>query len=142
MSEEDIIEKSEKLKSAGNGAKSRHEYRSAIDSYTQAIELNPTNHVLFSNRAQAYLSFALLTDQHKPPETPQLFYEHASEDGLNAIELCPTFSKAYYRAALAMLKLGRGKDAVKTINDGLKNIDEKAPERADISKLMLDLLYL
>ena len=73
----DNVEKSESLKRAGNGAMSRREYRSAIDSYTQAIALNPTNHLLFSNRAQAYLSFALLTDQHKPPETPESFYSES-----------------------------------------------------------------
>jgi len=134
----DNVEKSESLKRAGNGAMGRHEYRSAIDSYTQAIPLNPSNHLLFSNRAQAYLSLAPLTELHKDSETPESFYGLARDDAVHAFELCPTFAKAYYRAAFAMLKLGCGKDALKVIKDGLKNIDEKAPERADISGLMLD----
>ena len=74
MGDKDNVEKSESLKRAGNGAMGRREYRSAIDSYTQAIPLNPTNHLLYSNRAQAYLSLAQLTDQHHPPETPEYFY--------------------------------------------------------------------
>jgi len=138
MSDKDKVEESEKLKRAGNGAMSRRDYRSAIDSYTQAIALNPTNHILFSNRAQAYLSFALLTDQHKPPETQEYFYKMACDDGVRASELCPTFGKAYYRAALAMLKLGRGKEALNVTKNGLEKIDANAPERSDINNLMLE----
>jgi len=136
--DKDNVEKSDSLKRAGNGAMSRHEYRSAINSYTEAIALNPTNHLLFSNRAQAYLSFAQLTEQHQPPETPDFFYKKASEDGVRAIELCPTFAKAYYRAAMAMLKLGQGSDALKVTKDGLQKIDQNAPERSDIINLMLE----
>ena len=72
--EDDAVKKSDELKRKGNGAMGRHEYRDAIEAYTEAIALNPHNHLLFSNRAQAYLSLAPLTEQHKPDENPAHFY--------------------------------------------------------------------
>lgn len=68
------VEKSDQLKRSGNGAMGRHEYREAIAAYTAAIPLNPHNHLLFSNRAQAYLALAPLTDKHTPDETSEHFY--------------------------------------------------------------------
>ena len=42
------------LKTKGNEALSKGHVTEAINLYTSAIELEPSNHVLFSNRSAAY----------------------------------------------------------------------------------------
>lgn len=41
------------LKNQGNKAFAAKDYDTAIDLFTKAIEIDPTNHVLFSNRSAA-----------------------------------------------------------------------------------------
>ena len=62
---------------------SAKKHDAAIESYTKAIALDPTNAVYFSNRAAAYSSKG----------------DHAAavEDGKRAIEVDPSFAKAYSR---------------------------------------------
>lgn len=45
---------SQLLKQQGNAAFAAKQWDSAIDLFGQAIALDPTNHVLFSNRSAAY----------------------------------------------------------------------------------------
>ena len=73
----------EKLKATGNAQMSSKKYDDAIKSYTQAIALDPTNAVYYSNRAAAYSSKG----------------EHSSAvlDAEKAIEADPSFVKAYHR---------------------------------------------
>jgi small glutamine-rich tetratricopeptide repeat-containing protein alpha len=58
-------------------------YAGAIEEYTKALELDPMNTVLYSNRAAAFSQ----NNQH----------EKAVADSQKAIELDPEFSKAYSR---------------------------------------------
>ena len=44
----------EELKAKGNAAFSAKNYTEAVDFFTQAINLDPNNHVLFSNRSASY----------------------------------------------------------------------------------------
>lgn len=64
--------------------------------------------------------------------------ELACEDAKEAIRLCPTFGKAYYRAALAQLRLKHAAEALETARTGLHVLDAAAPERADIAGLLAD----
>ena len=73
----------EKLKAKGNQLMSSKQYDDAIDAYTQAIAKDPTNAVYYSNRAAAYSSKA----EHQPAVT----------DAEKAIEVNPSFTKAYHR---------------------------------------------
>lgn len=75
--------KAEKHKQTGNTQMSAKKHDSAIDSYSKAIALDPTNAVYFSNRAAAYSSKG----------------DHSSavEDAKRAIDLDPAFVKAYSR---------------------------------------------
>ena len=43
----------DELKNQGNKAFAAKDYTTAIDLFTKAIEIDPTNHVLFSNRSAA-----------------------------------------------------------------------------------------
>lgn len=77
----------DKLKSQGNSYMSAKKYDEAIEAYTKATKLDPTNPVYFSNRAAAYSSI----DDH----------DNAIEDAKKAAELDPTFVKAYSRLGYA-----------------------------------------
>jgi tetratricopeptide (TPR) repeat protein len=77
----------EKLKQLGNSQMSRKEYTEAIHSYTEAISLDATNAVYYSNRAAAYSS---LSDHQK-----------AIDDAEKAIETDPKFVKAFSRLGYA-----------------------------------------
>jgi small glutamine-rich tetratricopeptide repeat-containing protein alpha len=75
--------KAEKFKQSGNSLMSSKKYDQAIESYTQAIALDPTNSVYFSNRAAAHSS----KNDHLS----------AVGDSEKAIEVDPSFVKAYSR---------------------------------------------
>lgn len=59
------------------------DYPAAIEDYTKAIALDPTNPVFYSNRAAAYSS----SNNH----------ELAIVDAEKAIQVDPKFVKAYHR---------------------------------------------
>lgn len=73
----------ETLKTQGNALMSAKKYDDAIEAYTKATKLDPSNPVYYSNRAAAYSSI----DDH----------DSAIADAKKAAELDPTFVKAYSR---------------------------------------------
>lgn len=73
----------EALKAKGNSLMSSKQYDEAIESYTKAIALDPTNAVYYSNRAAAYSS----KNDHA----------NAILDAEKAIEVDPGFVRAYHR---------------------------------------------
>ncbi|KKK19966.1 heat shock protein [Aspergillus rambellii] len=80
------------LKAEGNKAFSAKDYPTAIDKFTQAIAIDSSNHVLFSNRSAVY---AAQTD-----------YEKALTDAEKAVELKPDWSKGHMRKGAAYRGLG------------------------------------
>ena len=66
-------------KENGNKALQAGDFDTAIAEYSKAIELNPTDHVFYSNRSAAYLSKGDA--------------EHALADGEKCIEINPTWPK-------------------------------------------------
>jgi len=98
----------ETLKQAGNAHMSAKAYTEAIESYTRAAELDPTNPVYYSNRAAAYSSI----EDH----------DHAIEDAQKALKVDPAFVKAYSRLGHAFYCKEDYDSAVKAFQDGL-NID-------------------
>lgn len=70
---------SEKLKLLGNEAFSNENYDKAIDYYTQAIEIDPSNAIYFSNRSASYY----FTED----------FEKSLEDAETALKLDPNFVK-------------------------------------------------
>lgn len=75
--------KAEEFKKKGNEHMSNKRYEEAIELYTQAIELDPTNSVYYANRAAAYSS--------KEDHTS------AIGDAEDAIGADPSYVKAYHR---------------------------------------------
>ena len=52
--DEESISKADLLKEEGNQFLSKYLYSSAVEKYSQAIELNPTS-IYYANRSQAYI---------------------------------------------------------------------------------------
>ncbi|CED85558.1 Molecular co-chaperone STI1 [Phaffia rhodozyma] len=78
----------EEFKALGNAAFSKKDYDEAIVQFSKAIELDPKNHVLFSNRSAAYGG--------------KRDYDQALVDAEKTIELNPSFSKGYSRKGSAL----------------------------------------
>jgi tetratricopeptide (TPR) repeat protein len=91
------------LKAAGNDAFAKGKWDVAIDFYTRALDGAPGNHVLYSNRAAAYLARRFPGDAL-----------NAISDANTAIRLDPTYAKAYHRKGSALIQIGEYEDAAQT----------------------------
>ena len=81
------------LEAEGNQLYDQEQYEESIKKYTEAIELDPKNAVLYADRAAAHSKLG----QHEP----------AIADALKAINLNPKYSKGYLRLAIAYQKSER-----------------------------------
>lgn len=93
-------------KAKGNAALSAGNAQEAVECYSQAIALNPHDHVFFSNRSAAYLSLA---DAAK-----------ALEDAEACIKLKPSWGKGHSRKGAALHALRRYDEAMDAYEAGLK----------------------
>jgi len=98
----------EEKKELGNKAFAAKDYDEAIKFYSEAIEIDPTNHVYFSNRSACHGS--------------QSNWKSAASDASECVRLDPTFTKGYYRLVTAQLELQDLENALTTVKQGL-NID-------------------
>eukprot|EP01113_Clastostelium_recurvatum_P024858 TRINITY_DN2974_c0_g1_i1.p1 TRINITY_DN2974_c0_g1~~TRINITY_DN2974_c0_g1_i1.p1 ORF type:complete len:246 (+),score=74.67 TRINITY_DN2974_c0_g1_i1:28-765(+) len=94
------------LKDHGNKLYASGKHRESITYYTQAIELDPTDSVFFSNRSAAYA----LVGEHNL----------ALEDGVKAVALRPDWNKAYLRKGRALSLLERYPEAIEALEKGLQ----------------------
>ncbi|KAK9927483.1 hypothetical protein M0R45_024664 [Rubus argutus] len=96
----------DEAKAKGNAAFSSGDFNAAISHFTDAINLAPTNHVLYSNRSASYASL------HK--------YSEALTDAKKTVELKPDWVKGYSRLGAAHHGLGHFDDAVSAYKKGLE----------------------
>ncbi|KAL0572569.1 Small glutamine-rich tetratricopeptide repeat-containing protein 2 [Marasmius crinis-equi] len=98
--------KAEEHKAKGNSLMSSKKYEEAIESYSQAISLDPSNPIYYSNRAAAYSSKG----------------DHLSAigDAEMAIATDPKFVKGYHRLGHAQYCLSDYKAAADAFERGLK----------------------
>ncbi|KAJ3405438.1 Hsp90 cochaperone [Chytridiales sp. JEL 0842] len=96
----------DELKSQGNKAFSSGDFDAAIDLFSKAIELDSSNHVLFSNRSAAYAS--------------KRDYIKALEDAEKTVSINSSWAKGYSRKGAALYGLGRFQEAVEAYEAGLK----------------------
>lgn len=103
---EEQKKEAEALKSKGNAAMAQKDYRKAVELYTQALGLNPTNAVFLSNRAAAHSAAKDHTS--------------AKSDAEAAVAIDPAYTKAWSRLGLARFALGDAKGAMEAYGKGIE----------------------
>eukprot|EP01031_Cornospumella_fuschlensis_P017867 gene17867-21861_t len=90
---EEYKELANSYKDQGNTAFQAGDVELAISLFTQAIDLDPDNHVFYSNRSAAYM---------KKDSISKALY-----DAEKCVELAPDWAKGYNRLGVAQQSLGR-----------------------------------
>ncbi|OJJ48886.1 hypothetical protein ASPZODRAFT_1341399 [Penicilliopsis zonata CBS 506.65] len=107
------------LKVQGNKAFASHDWPTAISFYTQAIEKYDKEPSFFSNRAQAQIKLEA--------------FGFAIADATKALELDPSYVKAYWRRALANTAILNYREALKDFRAVVKHC-EKLVRRIEFEK--------
>ncbi|KAI0829345.1 chaperone [Trametes gibbosa] len=100
------------LKDAGNKAFQAKDYDKAIELFSQGLEIDPTNHVLWSNRSAA--------------KAGKRQWAAALEDAEQCIKVNPTWAKGYARKGAALHGEHRYDEAIAAYEAGLKVEDSPA----------------
>ncbi|XP_072338305.1 small glutamine-rich tetratricopeptide repeat-containing protein alpha-like isoform X2 [Scyliorhinus torazame] len=112
------LSKAEQLKTEGNEQMKVENYQSAVDYYSKAIELNPSNAVYYCNRAAALSKLGN--------------YTGAVQDCEKAIAFDPSYSKAYGRMGLALASLNKYSEAVDYYKKALELDPENESYKANL----------
>ncbi|KAH7382296.1 hypothetical protein BKA66DRAFT_464194 [Pyrenochaeta sp. MPI-SDFR-AT-0127] len=119
-----MVQKLERMKQEGNAAFKAGRYKEAIDTYSQALEVDPsnknTNSKILQNRALCH--------------TRQKSWKQAIADCERALELDPSYTKARKTRAKALGESGNWEEAVRD----LKAIQEANPSEPGIAKEIRD----
>jgi serine/threonine-protein phosphatase 5 len=113
------------LKEQGNAAFKAHDWPTAVDFYTKAIEAYDSEPSFYTNRAQANIRLEA--------------YGSAIIDATKAIELDPNNVKAYYRRAIANTAILKHSDALRDWNIVIKKSPNDANaklKRAECDKIV------
>ena len=98
------METVDSVKAKGNACMASKDFEGAVNWYSKGIEMDPSNHVLYSNRSAAYLSAGK--------------GEEALKDADKCVELNGTWPTGYCRKGAALQFLRRYKDAVSAFEEG------------------------
>jgi len=114
-------DKVEALKAEGNAALSAGKFEDAVKLYSEAIELDPTNHVLWSNRSAA----------HAKAEQ----WDEALTDANKTVELNPSWARGYSRKGAAHHGLMEFDEAIAAYKKGLELEPDSATFKSAIQEV-------
>jgi stress-induced-phosphoprotein 1 len=100
------------FKELGTKAFTSKDYAKAAEHFSSAIEENPSDHTLYSNRSMCYYNMSNSTK--------------ALEDAEKCIQVKGDWDKGYQRKAMALHQLGRYDEAIQSYEEGLKLNAENA----------------
>ena len=103
------------LKAQGNKAFAAKDWDTAIDLFTQAIDLDPKNHVLYSNRGAAYAG--------------KKQWDDALKDADACIAISPNWGKGYARKGAALRGAHRWDEAIAAYDQGINVEDSPALQK-------------
>ena len=109
------------FKEQGNQFLQAKKFDEAIQAYTEAINIDPTDHVFFSNRSAAYLSKGDASS--------------ALADGQRCVELKKDWAKGYTRKGAALHALRRYDDAIQAYEEGLAIAPSDAGLQSGLSEV-------
>eukprot|EP01084_Bolivina_argentea_P163208 283967_1 len=109
------------LKDKGNIEFGNGNYKKAIELYTKAIDLESTNHTLYSNRSAAYLK--------------SLKYDLSLLDANKCIQLQPDWAKGYVRKGTVYIQQNKLIEAEDVYKQGMKSCNEKEPLKKALNTL-------
>mmetsp|Transcript_58787 Transcript_58787/g.108535 ORF Transcript_58787/g.108535 Transcript_58787/m.108535 type:complete len:418 (+) Transcript_58787:46-1299(+) len=110
------------LKEEGNARFKAKDYAAAVIAYTRSLEIDPMQHLCYSNRSAAYLKLGNSV-------------EEALSDAQRCVELQPSWGKGYNRLAAALQELKRWSEAIDACRKGL----EVAPGERMHSELLAQI---
>ena len=99
-------------KDKGNALVKEKKYKDALDCYSKAIEIDPNDPILYSNRSAMHLNLAQFDDSLKDAE--------------KAISLKPDYAKAYLRKGKALEGQEKFKEALEAYKLGLEKDNQNA----------------
>ena len=108
-------------KNLGNEAFAAKKFEDAIEHFSQAIELDPSNHVLWSNRSASYLSLNK--------------FQEAKNDAEKCVSLNGSWAKGYTRLGAAYHGLRDFEKAIETYKKG-QELDPASTTFADSIQLV------
>ena len=117
----------DELKQKGNAALQTEQFDEAIKYYTEAIAVDPKNHILYSNRSAAYVKTGK--------------YQEALSDAEQTIEIKSDWGKGYSRKGAALEYLGKVDEAVTAYEEGLKH-DPNSDQLKEALKTAKDSLEM
>lgn len=100
------MEQANDFKNKGNDFFKAGQWEQAYEMYTKAIELNPNDHIFYSNRS------GCLVKMNKN--------EEALSDAEKSLEINPSYVRGYSRKGIALYNLNKKEEAVKAYEEGLK----------------------
>jgi tetratricopeptide (TPR) repeat protein len=96
----------EEIKNRAKGSLNTKNYPEAIQLYSKAIEIKPSDAILYSNRSMCYLSIGKNVE--------------ALSDAEQSVQLDGTYAKAYFRKGSALVALHNFSLAKESFEEGLK----------------------
>ena len=113
----EILETAQQHKQQGNIHFNKKEWKNAIKYYSKAIEIHPEEYTYYSNRSACYIQLHYDNDDDDDDHKENL--SNALHDAIITQILNPTWSKAYYRIAIARYELGKYELAATAAYQGL-----------------------